>query len=558
MFNRTLSMFSILTFNKRDYISLIDNIEKSKGYLSYIDSKKNQGHHNKRYNRYLELKTALYNFYPNHDYAKNNSIIFPVIEDKSISKDSINEYYKLYGVQDDYFVEYETIDGPGARVTKYTSIPNECKIYDTSLELDEHFERINRQCLSDEFVMRGHRRFTLLPFQPNLEGKNMESYVVANIYEVGIITLQLIIIFEHDKIPEVMDSPPREIKLKSVSFYKKLKEYKINDFWEKEVQKNISPDDILSYYENQLHELSKIPLKSNSKNRQLSWCFGDYELNKRIDHKDFVAQNKKLIACYLNNSVKEIMERHTESHIDSLLKEAEITRNRDFSYYVTPISSVMIFESSAFLEIAKDSLKESESLLKQEEVYEQELISVFNIQGLIAMLEYLRFYELSLIKKFFLTQILDDISQYSYKSLKEFNNLKEDLNFLKLKYDEDVLFYTEGSQKILYEKIIEKTNVENLLFKVESMIGSIRDDISNSREIEIRNNEVWILIISSILTITLGYTGLKAIVYDIFVNLPFIGQFIDQHPLRYTLVIWGLLVILMVWLNIKRLFVNKA
>lgn len=555
MFNRTLSTFSILTFDKKEFISLINNIEKSKGFLSYIDSKNNRGHYNKRFNRYLELKTALYNVYPKH--AKNNNFI-SVIEDESIKKETIDEYYKMYGVQDDYYLNYETINLPNAVVTKYTSVPIESKIYDTSLELDNHFERINRECLSEEFVMSGHRRFTLLPFQSNIDGKNIESYVVANIYEVGIITLQLIINFEHDKILKIIDSPPRAIKFKSVSFYKKLKEYKINDFWEKEVRENISPDHILSYYEDQLRELGKVSIKSNRKNRQISWCFGDYELNKRIDHRDFVDQNKKLIACYLNNSVKEIMDRYQESDIDSLLNEAEIIKNKDFSYYVTPTSSVMTFGYSAFLEKAKDSLKESESLLKQEGIYEQELISVFNYQGLILMLEYLRFYELSLIKKFFLTQILDDISQNSYKSLKEFNNLKKDLNFLKLKYDENVLFFTEGSQKILYKKIIDKTNVDNILSKVESMIENIRDDITNNREIEIKNNEVWILIMSSILTITLGYTGLKAIVHDIFVNLPFIGQFIEQHPLRYTLVIWGLLVVLMVWLNIKRLFVNKA
>lgn len=551
-------MFSILTFDKKDYTSLKKNIEKSKGYLSYIDSKKNQGHHNKRYNRYLELKTAVYNAYPNHDYIKSNGIAFSVIEDESIKRESIDEYFKLYGVQDDYYLEYERINGPDAVVTKYTSIPNECKIYDTSLELDEHFERINRECLSDEFVMRGHRRFTLLPFQSTIDGENIESYVVANIYEVGIITLQLIINFEHDKIPEINDLPPRAITFESVSFYKNLKEYKIKDFWEKRVQENISPDHILSYYEDQLRELGRVSIKSNSNNRQLSWCFGDYELNKRLDHKDFVEQNKKLIACYLNNSVKEIMDRYTEPDIDSLLNKAEIIKNKDFSYYVRPTSSVMTFGHSAFLEKAKNSLKESEDLLKQEGAYEQELKAIFKNLGLISMLEYLRFYELTLIKRFFLTQILEDISQNSYQSLKEFNNLKKDLNFLKLRYDEDVLFYTEGSQKKLYKKILEKTNVANLLVKVENMIENIRDDINNNREIEIKNNEVWILIISSILTITLGYTALKAIVYDVFVNLPFIGQFIKQHPLRYTLVIWGLLVVLMVWLNIKRLFVNKA
>lgn len=556
MFTRTLSMFSILTFNKQEYKFIVDNIEKSKGFVSYIDSKNNVGHYNKRYKRYLDLKSALYNVYPAH--TKNDSFYFSVIKDKSIKRESIDEYYKKYGVQDDYYLEYETVKKEKVKVTIYNSVPIECYIYDNSLELDYHFERINRDCLSDDFVMSGHRRFTLLPFQSKENGTYIESYIVANIYEVGIITLQLIITFEHDKILKVLDSPPRAIRFKKVSFYKNLNEYKTNDFWEKESQDNISPDHILSYYEDQLRKLSQTPLNSNSKNRQLSWFFGDYELNKRSDHNAFVNENKKLFACYLNNSNKEIIDRFSEDDLDSLLEEAKIIKNKHFSYYVTPTSSVMSVGQSALLEKAKSYLAESEELLRKEGVYEKELTSIFKKQGLVSMLEYLRFYELTLIKRFFLTQILDDISQNSYQTLIEFNDLKKDLNFLKLKYDEDVLFYTEGSQKELYKDILEKTNVNNLLSKVESMIKDIREDINNNRDLEIKNNEVWILIISSILTITLGYRGIKAIVYDIFTNLPLLGQFIAIHPLRYTLIIWGLLVALMIWLNIKRFVLNKV
>lgn len=550
-------MFSILTFDKNEYDKLLKNIEKSRGYLSYIDSKEHRGHSNKRYDRYLEYKNALYNLYPNHNHINEGSLIISVLEDESISKEKIDEYYELYGVQDDYYVEYESIEVEGTKSTIYYSIPNECKIFDRTLELDNHFERINRDCLSDDFVMNGHRRFTLLPFQSNVDDHFIESYIIANIYEIGIITLHLIVNFKHDRIPQVTNIPPRCTDFESVSFYKRKQEYKINDFWEREIKNNISIDEIMSYYEDYLRNLSSVTINGKRKNRKLSWYIGDYKLNRKLDHFSFIKQNKKLIVYYLNNGTKEFLDRYKKSQCMNILNEANITKNKDFSYYVTPTSSVMIASHSAYLEFAKINLSHLADLLQQEGVYEEELISDINRLGLIAMLEYLRFYELTLIKQYFLTQILDDISQKSYETLKEFNDLKSDINFLKIKYDEDVLFFTEGSQKELYKQIVEKNKVNILLSKVENMIDSISEDINNKREIEIQNNEVLILIISSILTIILSYRGIKVIVYEVLVNLPCIGLYIDDHPFRYTIAVWGILITLMIYLNIKRLFVTK-
>ncbi|TMU85860.1 hypothetical protein FGG79_11730 [Bacillus sp. BHET2] len=84
------------------------------------------------------------------------------------------------------------------------------------------------------------------------------------------------------------------------------------------------------------------------------------------------------------------------------------------------------------------------------------------------------------------------------------------------------------------------------------MFIELKDDIDKQRDFQIKRNESFIFIVTSLLTVLLSYRGLKFIVNDILINLPFLGLIINNHPLRYTVGLWGLLVAIMVYLNYLR------
>jgi AraC-like DNA-binding protein len=285
--------------------------------------------------------------------------------------------------------------------------------------------------------------------------------------------------------------------------------------------------------------------------------FGDFDLNKNIDNRDFINKHKRLYVSHLLNGNREVITRRSQEEIETTLDDATITKNSEISYFCASSASVVSIGYKAFIEKAKNSLKENEKELKKEGIYESQLKQLFRASTLDTMMQFLRFYELTFIKRYFLKELLNNIHSGSYTTIKEYNSIKRELNFIKLQYDEEVLFFTEGSPKELYKSILEKTNINNLQKNVEELVKNIREDTLIIRDAEVKRNETLILVITSILTILLGYTGIKLIVNDILINLPLIGQIFQPHPLRYTVGIWFSLVIVMISLNIKRWWINK-
>ncbi|KOR78366.1 hypothetical protein AM232_07750 [Bacillus sp. FJAT-21352] len=557
MFSKTTSIYSIINFNKEDYSQIIKNIESSRGYISYIDSKLKKGVTNPRYEKYLDLKQALYTFRPPVLPSNKTNLIAHQLPD-GLTKKKLDNLNVKYGVQDDYYIDYKLInDQHGVKVYNYKAIPIECEIFNDSLRLDENFQKLNQSCLSDTFIMNNNRRFMMLPFLIKLEDKYVEPVVIVNVYDVGIITIQLIIYVEHDNVIQLTEAPPRFEKFPEVYFYKILQNYKVDDFWEKEVKYNLNSDEIIEFYEKQLSTISKTKLKSNQNNRSMSWVFGDFELDKDADHRDFITKHKKLYASHLTNGNKDVIERKTNEDIDELLKVSEIDKNGQFAYFSSPTSSVVSVGYSAFLEKAKETLKDTAEELKKEGRYSDHLNQIFRVQTFNLIIQYYRFYELTFIKRYFLKELLTGISSGNYKTIKDYNAVKKELNFIKLQYDEEVLFFTEGSPKELYKSILEKTNVNKLLAKAEELVKSISEDTSIIRETRIKRNETLILILTSIMTILLGYTGIKLIVNDVLLNLPIMGEFFMRHPLRYTVGIWFGLILVMVGLNFRRWLINR-
>lgn len=547
-----------MNFDKKDYKKVIKNIEASRGYLSYIDSHRRIGAVNPRYKRYIDTKQTLYTVRPPKLPNKNTAIITYQLPD-GLTEDGINELYEKYGVQNDYYIENKLIreDIPFTKMYSYQAIPIESAIMEDSIELDKRIEKLNRTCLSDKFITNNHRRFMMLPFVLKMGENYVEPIVIANVYDVGIITIQLSLYFELEKVPELTEKPPRYEVFPEIYFYKILDNYKTNDFWEKEVLHNLTADEIIEYYEKQIITISRVSLKSNPDNRSLSWVFGDFELNKYANHKDFIDKYKRFYASYLTNGTKGVIERKTNKEIDSILSDALITESSEICYYCAPTSSVVSIGYKSFFELAKTSLVENEKELKKEGIYNLHLNQIFRVQTLDTMIQFLRFYELTFIKRYFLKELLNDIYSENYQTIKDYNAVKRELNFIKLQYDEEVLFFTEGSPKELYKSILKYTNVDNLQTKAEELVKNIREDVSIIRDADIKKNETLILTITSLLTILLGYRGIKFIVNDVFANLPIVGKFVGQHPLRYTVTIWGVLIATMLWLNIKRWRINN-
>lgn len=572
MFYKVLNMYSVINFDKSLYKKIQKNIEDSRGYVTYINSKSNMGKINPRYEQYLNYKQALYTTYNPNILSKQESNykrLYTTLISTNIDTQKIDQLYKKFGVQEDYINEYEIVyqEEGGSYVAIHTIKPIEYLAYENLIEIDKKLEMTNRESLSKDFVMQNHRRYMLLPFLIK-NGENFtEAYAIANIYDIGIITLQITMTFEYNKIISIPEKNPRALEIPEVHLYKSKKNYTFNDFWEKEIKKNTDTDEIMVHYIEQLSKLSKTSLTDNSEDRRINWVFGDFEKNKHSEVHDFINNNKNLYLSYLLNGNKEHANRFLQKEVEVALKEAEVYKNKQCVYMCSSTFSILTFGSPTFYKKAEEIIanhenesqkqKAYENELKKFKAYDEQLNLILKKQTIIQMFDFLRFYELSYIKKHFVRNLLHGISNDQFTTSKDYNLLRKEFNFLKLQYDEEILFGIEGSAKKLYKDIQEKTDINALLKKSEELLKSIREDVITQKEIKVKSNETNILIISSILTIVLGYNGIKIIVNDLFTKIPYVNQYVILHPVRVTGGIWFTLTVIMIWFNVKRWFVNR-
>ncbi|AYY25270.1 MULTISPECIES: hypothetical protein [Bacillus] len=551
-----------MTYDKDSFKVIQKNIQNSKGYISHIDSKTNIRNINSRYREYLTYKQAVYTKYKAFDPIKKKEdatySYIPLVP-KHVDMKKLDNLYQKFGVQDDYINEYEIIheDQSGNYTAVHIPSPIEYLAYENLLNMDKKLAIVDSESLSNNFVMQNYKRIILLPFVIKNNEKYSEGYVIANIYDVGIITLQVTVTFEDKNVISVPTDTPRSFNIPEVHFYEVKKKYTSIDFWEKSIQRNTNIDEIMSYYVNQLSTLSKVNLQENRIDRRINWVFGDYQINKFNNHEEFINSNERLYYSYLFNGTKEHVKRSLDSEITQTLAEAQIVKSKDNTYMCSPTFSILSFGYTAFHDYAKKVLEKDEKQLKRLKVYNEQIMQIYKNQTLIQMYEYLRFYELSFIKKHFVRNLLNGISNNVYTAPKEYNSLRRDFNFLKLRYNEEILFSLEGTAKKLYKDILEKTNTTPLLKNAEDLFKNIREDVIAQKEFKVKSNETLILILSSILTIVLGYNGIKLMVNDILVKIPYIKWYVNMHPLRTTLGIWCFLILIMTWLNLKRWKMNR-
>lgn len=567
MFHQNMNIFKILTFEKKNYTKIIKAIKDSRGYISYIDSKKDTGKINPRYERYVKLKQAAYTVNQrklNQDPDPNS--IYNVIMSDQINIERIDEFIDTHGTHNDFGThddfEYETkveVQDDGSFMTIHQINPIEYSVYNTALDIDDTLERLDRAHLNENFLLKNVQRFILPPFLAKHNGNYVKPFIIANVYDVGVITIQVSISFNKDNVEELKSTPPNKVMLEELQFNKLKKNYNSKDFWLKDKTSKGSIYDVLDYYENFLINICETSKLQKEKEHQISWVFGDFEINKRPDHKDFVNENKRFYVSYLLNAGKEFIERITDEDINEILTNSSLINNKNMHFYCSESVSLLSFSYSAFHKSAVDLLKDKKSELKKEGIYDSSLMEIYNDHLLFDMFEFLRYYELTFIKKFYSLRMLNEISNENFKTITDYNKIRKEFNSLKINYDEQILFPIQSSPRYLYSKLLLKSGTNKLLDKVEIMLANAREDINSSREVNIKKTETYILIMTSILTILLGYGGIKLIVYDILTSISSfgIGQLFSAHPLRWTITLWFTLCIIMILLNIIRYRANK-
>ena len=560
MFHQDMNVFGILTFAKKDYKEIVDTIIASRGYVSYIDSKKNSPVINRRYENYVMLKQAAYTSNPPKlDKNPNTNKIYTVIRPAQINNTQIDEFLEGHGIQDDfeynYNVQYQ--DSLTYMVT-HEVIPIEYDVYNKALNIDDLLEELDYAFLDEDFLFKNVQRFTLPPFLAKFDGKYVKPFIIANVYDVGVITIQISLSFDKDSVGALNSTAPNLVNLEELQFYQLKTNYSSRDYWTKEKMTEGTVYDVLDYYKNFLTNICSNLSLQKEKEHQIAWVFGDFEVNKRPNHVDFINKNKRFYVSYLLNSRKDVIERMTKEEIDERLTNYSVNKYKNIHFYCSEFISLLTFSYSAFHEEAVKLLKDQEKELKKEKLYESSLQEIYKELLLYTKFQFLRYYELTFIKKYFSLKLLYNLSNNQFKTIADYNVVRKEFNSLKINYDEEILFKSYGSPRTLYSKLLLKSGTNSILNKVETMLANAREDINSMREHNINKSETYILIMTSILTVLLGYRGIKYIVYDFLANLPYnIGTFFAEHPLRWTVTFWLVLCIVMVILNIFRYKANK-
>lgn len=560
MFYKNLNLYGLLSFEANDYNKVIALIKNSRGYLSYIDSEKNVGKRNPRYESYINLKQAAYTRAIMNNPSDNDEVVkfYTLLSSNTqLSNDKLDDFIAKHGLIEDYEYEYNMeYEGEVDYVATHIVKPIEYSSFYTALEIDDQFERINRSHLDADFVLGNFQRFTLLPFVGKYNNELVKPLIIATVYDVGMITIQ-VSIGHSIKRPIIPDKEPNQFELSNVQLYKKHDKYTSKDFWEKDSVNTATIYDILDYYFEQLNVIcTGIELLKESDN-QLAWVFGDFENDKRPVHSKFVEENKSVYVAHLANTYKNYIDKMSVKNMNDILDEGAIVQFKSFHFYCINSISLLSFSHSAF---KKEILSYSEkqlSEIKDKDIRNEVLEYLYIDHVEHYMFDYLRFYELTFIKKYYALRLLKNLTSNSFQSLKSYVSVREEFNFLKLNYDEENLFKSVGSPRATYTKLLEKSGTNNILDKVEDLFNNAFEDVKNKRNLVTTQLETYILIITSVLTVIFGYNGIKVLVYDILTNLPYLGSVFSSHPLRWTVLLWIILLLGVGLLNVKRYKASK-
>src|SRR5699024_8820169 len=133
---------------------------------------------------------------------------------------------------------------------------------------------------------------------------------------------------------------PNLVNLEEIQFYKLKNNYSSKDYWIKDKMDEGTVYDVLEYYKNFLTSICGNNNIRKEEEHQIAWVFGDFEINKRQNHIDFVKYNKKFYASYLLNDRKEVIHRMNSQVIHYTLNNYSINEHRNIRYYCYEIVSL--------------------------------------------------------------------------------------------------------------------------------------------------------------------------------------------------------------------------
>lgn len=538
--------YSIIKFDSKNFQDVVQKLYDTGLFVTYTPHEdSNNIYVNKEFEEYLKYKNVLY--MSEGIKTEEESFLVFKTNPEEISETIFNNLKNDFIRKDDFtFSTTEEISHTygGKFVTKFHNIHlYEEDLFNCAVQVDKAFYEAEKMCLTPKARFSSQERMMLLPLRIKNNDKYLLNYVMITVFQEGIISLQICIQEIFDKQLPISEKPPRNNCFDEVKFYKVANRYIFDDFWEEQTFENINIDNILAEYKKRIISLINLNLYSNNNFDSVSYGIGDFSSfkNPYIDFSSFYSRYKVHIGQFLFNADEELAENYRKKEREEEILESNIRNDNDFAFYCSSSSSVFAFRSERMVKAIESNIQEYKTSPYYSDVFKRKV----SISFLITNINFVKFYEISFVKKYFLKDLLNQISASNKRTIDDYNRMIKQLNMIKFNYDKEVIFFTDGSPKVLYERILEKSYINDLEVKVENFLKLFKDDIQIVKDEKKNTNELLLLSISSILTIVLGFTGLLNIFKTI------LGKENPNYEF-YSIVVWGVLIVIIFILNIRR------
>ncbi|NBI07577.1 hypothetical protein [Senegalia massiliensis] len=470
---------------------------------------------------------------------------------ESIEKNfELDDYYSLYR-------EVQISDSNIKQIIKEVYV-TENLLFDRAEYISQYIENQERREIRDNFLSSKRQRFFLIPFLGKIKSEIIEPIVILTIYDVGILTLEVMIGHNEKKLTKIDDNDTH-VDFYELKFYKKLSKYKLEDYFKYEIlksskNKDLGIKEVKKYYKDLIEQVSQVKIQDEEDFTQTSNIIGILNGDTQGNGIDkFLEQNIEKVYQYLTNSDKDILDFKVKKQIKNKLFEKAAFNNKSQLFIVNNSLSVHLFNDYILHKRIIDNYKEIGKELKEidkDEIFADKKDYIYESYH-----EILLFYEINLIRKFYAKKLLNDMSKMKDLSHEKLSRFMKELDFILLQFDEEILFRYDGSPKDLYTRSYSLCGAKRLVDKCKVISSNLALDMKNEEEVKERSYKNTILLFSTILSVLLSFSGIQSIVYNVLRHVTFNGKFkyFNEHPLRTTILIWlsTFLIIVIIFINQK-------
>lgn len=262
-----------------------------------------------------------------------------------------------------------------------------------------------------------------------------ESFVIATIYDIGLISLQLIIAIELKKLPEIPDKNPNNIEFSKAYLYPLKERYLRNDFFKRDLYENISLKELTQHYESTLSLLCGNNLKVDEA-WHVCWGIGDFNLRSQNSPSRFIEDNFKLANSYLFSIEKAVINDYYDDTLKNNLIKTQVFKRKNLEFHCSSSAGFFVVGGKNLLKMVDHEFSAAQSIPEDKDLYQQLIFQKCKTISLTSISAITRFYELAVIKKFFADNIIKGIANEKYNDLESYQQLRKELDFLKLNFDE--------------------------------------------------------------------------------------------------------------------------